>query len=181
MMKFLAPMMLGAARALNSAEKALPGVAPEAKQQGAYLARVIRARIDGRPSSGLSTGSGRRAASSRGPLTVTLPRRIEPPAAFCGLTVRPVRIADGREPALLGRDQLGHLGVADKKRDLMWRGLRQHRLQHGRPWHWPVSNKVRRDEFALTYWTLTLVVWGGTGLIGFLLLTGLFGRLFGFR
>jgi NADH dehydrogenase len=38
-----------AARALNSAGKALPGVAPVAKQQGAYLAEVIRARIDGRP------------------------------------------------------------------------------------------------------------------------------------
>jgi hypothetical protein len=42
------------------------------------------------------------------------------------------------------------------------------------------AGKFRRDEFPLIYWTLTFVVWGGTGLIGILLLTGLFGRLFGF-
>ena len=38
-----------AARALDSAGKALPGVAPVAKQEGAYVARVIGARVDGRP------------------------------------------------------------------------------------------------------------------------------------
>jgi hypothetical protein len=42
------------------------------------------------------------------------------------------------------------------------------------------AGKVRRDEFPLIYWTMTFVVWGGAGLVGFLLLTGLFGRLLGF-
>jgi hypothetical protein len=42
------------------------------------------------------------------------------------------------------------------------------------------AGKVRRDESPLIYWTLTFVVWGGTGLVGFLLLTGLFWRLLGF-
>jgi hypothetical protein len=42
------------------------------------------------------------------------------------------------------------------------------------------AGQVRRDEYPLIYWTLTLVVWGGAGLCGFLLLTGLFGRLLGF-
>ena len=38
-----------AAHALDGAGKALPGIAPVAKQQGAYVARIIRARIDRRP------------------------------------------------------------------------------------------------------------------------------------
>jgi NADH:quinone reductase (non-electrogenic) len=38
-----------AAHALDSAGKALPGVAPVAKQEGVYVAQVIRAAIDGRP------------------------------------------------------------------------------------------------------------------------------------
>lgn len=38
-----------AAHALDGAGKALPGVAPVAKQEGAYVARVIRARVLARP------------------------------------------------------------------------------------------------------------------------------------
>jgi NADH dehydrogenase len=38
-----------AARALDGAGKALPGVAPVAKQQGAFVARVIDTRVLGRP------------------------------------------------------------------------------------------------------------------------------------
>jgi len=37
-----------AACALDSAGKALPGIAPVAKQQGAYVAKMICARVDGR-------------------------------------------------------------------------------------------------------------------------------------
>jgi hypothetical protein len=42
------------------------------------------------------------------------------------------------------------------------------------------AGKVRRDEFPLCYWTLTLLVWGGMGMVGFLMLTGLLGLLLGF-
>jgi hypothetical protein len=42
------------------------------------------------------------------------------------------------------------------------------------------AGKVRRDESPFVYWTMTLLVWGGTGLVGLLMLTGLFLRLLGF-
>jgi hypothetical protein len=42
------------------------------------------------------------------------------------------------------------------------------------------AGKIRRDEFPLTYWTLALLVWGGTGLVGFLMLTGLLWLMLGF-
>jgi hypothetical protein len=42
------------------------------------------------------------------------------------------------------------------------------------------AGKIRRDEFPLYYWTLALLVWGGTGLVGFLMLTGLLWLMLGF-
>jgi hypothetical protein len=42
------------------------------------------------------------------------------------------------------------------------------------------TDKVRRDESPLIYWTLTLLVYGGAGLVGFLMLTGLLWRMLGF-
>ena len=41
-----------ASHALDGAGKALPGVAPVAKQQGAFVAQVIRTRVNGRPPPG---------------------------------------------------------------------------------------------------------------------------------
>jgi hypothetical protein len=42
------------------------------------------------------------------------------------------------------------------------------------------AGKFRRDKFPLIYWTLTLLVWGGTGMVGFLMLTGLLWLMLGF-
>jgi hypothetical protein len=41
------------------------------------------------------------------------------------------------------------------------------------------AGKIRRNEFPLVYWTLTILVWGGTGLVGLLMLTGLVRLLLG--